>query len=51
MTNGRICDMASYGIVFLSSFTKIGAGVQAILRHFLNNLNGCNIGVTVGNEL
>jgi hypothetical protein len=25
---------------------KIGTGVQAILRFWLSNLNGCNVGVT-----
>jgi hypothetical protein len=30
---------------------KIGTGVQAILRLFLRNLNGCNVGITEGRNL
>jgi hypothetical protein len=39
-------DMASCGIIYIPSFMKIDAGIQAILRFFLRNLRGCNIGIT-----
>jgi hypothetical protein len=38
-------------MIFLPSFVKIGTGVQAILRFFLNNLNGCNVDITDGKKL
>jgi hypothetical protein len=38
-------------VIFLSSFMKIGLGVQAILRFFLRNLRGCNVGITNGRDL
>jgi hypothetical protein len=40
--------MDSYGMTYIPSFMKIGTGVQAILRLFLRNLRGCNIGITEG---
>jgi hypothetical protein len=37
-------EMASYGLMYIQSFKKIGAGAQAILRFFfLMNLRGCNV--------
>jgi hypothetical protein len=36
--------MDSCGIIYLPSFMKIDTGVQAILRFFLRNLRGCNVG-------
>jgi uncharacterized protein YraI len=44
-------DMASCGIIYAPSFMKIGRGVQAILRFCLNNLRGCDVGVTDGRNL
>jgi hypothetical protein len=35
----------------LDGFTKIGTGVQAILRCCLRNLRGCNVGITDGRDL
>jgi hypothetical protein len=43
--------MASYGMMILPSFMKIGIGVQGILRFCLSNLNGCNVGDAEGKEL
>jgi hypothetical protein len=43
--------MASYGIIYIPSFIKIGIGVQAILRFCLGNLRGCNVGITDGSVL
>jgi hypothetical protein len=43
-------EMPSRGIISLSSFMKIGTGVKAILRFRVNNLNGCNVGITEGKE-
>jgi hypothetical protein len=40
--------MASYDMIYLPSFVKIGTGVQAILRFCLSNLKGCNVGITDG---
>jgi uncharacterized protein YraI len=44
-------EMASCGMTFLPSVMKIGAGVQAMLRFCLSNLNGCYVGITDGKEL
>jgi hypothetical protein len=44
-------EMASYGMMFLPGFMKIGIGVQAILRFCLSNLSGCNVGNPEGKEL
>jgi hypothetical protein len=44
-------EMPSRGRIFLPSFMKIGAGLQAILRFCFSNLNGCNVGITDGAEL
>jgi hypothetical protein len=41
-------EIASCGIIPVPSFLKIGTGVQAILRFFLRNLRGCNVGITDG---
>jgi hypothetical protein len=30
---------------------KIGAGVQVILRFYLRNLRGCDVGITDGRDL
>jgi hypothetical protein len=44
-------EIASYGMIYLLSFRKTGAGIQAILRFCLRNLRGCNIGITDGRNL
>jgi hypothetical protein len=44
-------EMPSCGMIFLQSFTKIGTGIQAILRFCFSNLNGYNIGIIDGKEL
>lgn len=38
--------MASYGIIYIPIFIKIGTGVKAILRFCLGNLTDCNVGIT-----
>jgi hypothetical protein len=43
-------EMATYGMTYLWSFMKIGAGIQAMLRFWLSNLNSCNVGVTDGKD-
>jgi hypothetical protein len=43
--------LASDGMIHVPSFIKVGTGVQAILRRFLINLRGCNIGITDGWDL
>jgi hypothetical protein len=43
--------MPSCDMIFLPSFMTIGTGVQAMLRFFLSNLNGCIVGITDGMEL
>jgi hypothetical protein len=40
--------MASCGMIYMPSFMNMSEGVQAILRFFLNNLRGYNIGITDG---
>jgi hypothetical protein len=44
-------DMASGGMIFLSSFMKIGIGFRSILRFCHRNVKGCNVGITDGKEL
>jgi hypothetical protein len=44
-------EMPSSSKVFLPSFMKIGTGIKTILRFFLSNLNGCNVGITNGMKL
>jgi hypothetical protein len=41
-------EMNSGGMIFLyiQSFMKICTGIQTILRFCLNNMKGCNVGVT-----
>jgi hypothetical protein len=41
-------EMALYGMIYLRSFMKIGAGVQAILSFCLRNFKGCYVGITDG---
>jgi hypothetical protein len=41
-------EMASCGVIFLLSFMKVGTDLQAMLRFCLSNVNGCNVGITVG---
>jgi hypothetical protein len=38
-------EMAPCGKAYISSFTKIGTGVQAILRFCPRNLRGCTVGI------
>jgi hypothetical protein len=38
-------------MIHIPSFMKIGTGVQAILRGFLGNFNGCDVGITDGRDL
>jgi hypothetical protein len=44
-------DMDSGGKIFVSSFMKIGTGVQAISRIFLKDLRDCNIVITDERDL
>jgi hypothetical protein len=44
-------EMISCGMMYIKSFIKIDAGVQATLMFNLRNLTGCNIGITDGKEL
>jgi hypothetical protein len=44
-------EMASCGMICISSFMKTGTDVQAILRFCLSNLRGYNVGVTDGRDL
>jgi hypothetical protein len=37
--------------IYVLSFMKIGTGVQAVLRIFLRNLRGFNVGITDGRDL
>jgi hypothetical protein len=44
-------EIGSGGVIHIQSFTKIGTGVQAILKFCLRNLRGCNVGITEGRDL
>jgi hypothetical protein len=39
-------EMTSCGKIYIPSFLKIGASVQALLRFIFRNLRGCNVGIT-----
>jgi hypothetical protein len=42
---------ASFGMIYISSFMKIGTGIQAILMFCFRNLRGCDVGITDGEDL
>jgi hypothetical protein len=44
-------DMALDDMIYISSYMKIGTGVRAILRSFLSNFRGCNVGITDARDL
>jgi hypothetical protein len=44
-------EMAPCGMIYIPSFMKTDAIVQAILRFYLRNLRGCNTGITDGRDL
>jgi hypothetical protein len=44
-------EMNLCGMMYILSLVNIGTGVQAILRFSLNNLRGCNVGITDGRDL
>jgi hypothetical protein len=39
-------DIPKYGMMLLPNFMKIGTDVPAISRFCLENLRGCNAGIT-----
>jgi hypothetical protein len=39
-------EVASCCMIYLSSFMKISASHQAILRFCLSKMTGCNVGIT-----
>jgi hypothetical protein len=43
-------EMDSCGMIYIPSFTRIGTGVQAILRFFIRNVRGCNVHITDGRD-
>jgi hypothetical protein len=43
--------MASYDKIYMPSFIKIGAGVQAIIKFCPTNLRGYNISTIDGRDL
>jgi hypothetical protein len=48
----EVClEMASYGLIYIPSVIKIGMGVQAILRLYLNSCRGCNVSIADGRGL
>jgi hypothetical protein len=44
-------EIASCGIIYITSSTNIGTGIQAILMFCRSNLRGCNVGITDGRDL
>jgi hypothetical protein len=44
-------QMALFGMVYIQSFMKTGAGVQTTFRFCHRNLIGCNAGITDGRNL
>jgi hypothetical protein len=41
-------EMVSGGMIYIKSFMKIDSGVEEILRFYLSNLKGSNIGIPDG---
>jgi hypothetical protein len=41
-----VVEMASSGMMCISSFMLIGSGSQVIERYCLNSLRGCSVGIT-----
>jgi hypothetical protein len=46
-----VVEIASCGMMHMSSFMKIGTGLQAILRFYLSSLKGCDVGITDATDL
>jgi hypothetical protein len=44
-------EMAVYGLVYVPSSMKIDIGVQEILKFWLENLRGCNVGIAGWRDL
>jgi hypothetical protein len=44
-------EIGSGGMICISSFIKIGTGVERILRFLFRNLMGCNAGIISGGDL
>jgi hypothetical protein len=42
--------MASWGIIYMPNFIKIGTAAQAILRSCFRNSRGCNVGIADGKD-
>jgi hypothetical protein len=38
-------------MIYIPRFLKTGKGVEGILRSFLSNSKGCNVGTTHGRDL
>jgi hypothetical protein len=48
----EICpEIASSGMIHIPYFMKSGKVVKAILRFYLRNLRGCNVGITEGGNI
>jgi hypothetical protein len=43
-------EISSGGVIPLPSFMKSGTGIQAIIRFYHSNLNGCIVGITEGRD-
>jgi hypothetical protein len=41
-------EMVSGGMIYIQSLIKIGSGVEGILKFYLSNLKGSNVGFTDG---
>jgi hypothetical protein len=39
-------EIAVGGMIHVPSFMKIDTGVQAMLKLYLRNIRGCNVGIT-----
>jgi hypothetical protein len=48
---GIYSEMVSSCLMYVPSFMKIGAGVQAILSFYLRNLRCYNVGITEGRDI
>jgi hypothetical protein len=44
-------EMASYGVIYVTSLMKIVTGIQTTLRFCLSNSTVCDVGITDGRNL
>jgi hypothetical protein len=46
-----VVELVLCGVIYISSFKKIYASLEAVLTSGLRNLRGCNVGISDGMDL